>query len=504
MKIKYLRLVLSICSLFVAGVCSSQNVGIGTNTPDANAVLELKSTTQGILVPRMSSVNRTSMNPSLGVPQKGLLVFDNDSTKFFFWNGYNWQTFGSGPMGPAGPMGVTGPAGAAGTAGAAGAPGPTGPIGVTGPSGATCLTLQEAYDGCSGSGSGRTITISGTNAVSISSANASSIALQSSHSQDGVAIAAASTFATVQYATIQSNTASNYGTVGGSPAPTSAILGNSTGKAYGVSGQIQATATAEAAVFGNNLRTTGGHGVRGIGFNGTVGESNYVAGYGVSGWNHAATDPGIGTFGQGITGVAGQSTNTTLSYGLYSYDDGGIYNNLDIGGTMSAAVKSWVMDNPLDPDNKLLKHFCIESPEALNMYRGNATLDMNGEAVVTLPEYFSLINKNFSYSLTAVGAPAPNLYIKEKLANNTFVIAGGPAGIQVSWTVYAERNDKYIVDHPELINPEPVKTGRYAGKYIYPEGYNQPKEKSYLYKPSPILIGGSSSKTFEQPILQLK
>ena len=431
--------------------------------------------------------------------QKGLMVFDNDSVKFFYWNGAAWQTFGSGPMGPQGPAGAQGPAGPAGPAGNTGLTGPTGPSGVS------CLSLQNAYDGCSGNGSGRTITISGTNAVAISNANAASIGLQSSHSGDGVPIAAQSSFATAQYAAIQANIASNYGTIGGTPAPTSAILGQSTGKAYGVSGQITAAGSAEAGVYGNNLRTTGGHGVRGMGYNGVVGESNYQTGYGVSGWNYGTTAASIGTFGQGVTGVAGQSTNTTLSYGLYSYDDCGVNNILEVNNNFYVGgTKSFIIDHPLDPQNKLLKHYCIESPEVLNLYRGNVSLNANGEAEVTMPAYFDKININFSYELTPVGAPAPGLYIKEKIDGNKFVIAGGQPNMEVSWVVYAERNDLYMQQNPQYKEVESVKTGRYANKYIHPEVYGQPKEKSYLYLPQPKLVGGSNSGSFVQPVLQVK
>jgi hypothetical protein len=240
----------------------------------------------------------------------------------------------------------------------------------------------------------------------------------------------------------------------------SAILGSSSAAGFGTSGQVLSTGTGQAGVYGNNLRTTGGHGVWGFGYNGTVGESNYVNGYGASGWNHATTDPGIGTFGQGVTGIAGQSTNTTLSYGVYSYDDGGIYNNLDVGGNLAVVgTKSFIIDHPLYPD-KYLKHFCMESPEVLNVYRGNVTLDNNGEAIVTLPDYFKAINANFSYQLTAIGSAAPGLFVKNEISDHTFSVAGGKPGMKVSWVVYAERNDEYMKKHPDAKSTEVLKTSK--------------------------------------------
>jgi len=459
-KFVFLNFLLAV--LFCPQLFAQQNVGIGTNTPDNSALLDLTSVNKGLLIPRMTTAQRTAIT----APATGLLVYDSNLQQFWYFNGTQWTV-------------------------------------VAGGGGGSCYTLQQSYD-CGGPGAGRNIVISGTNSVNITNANSSSIGLRSSHSADGVSIKADNTYANVQYAAIQASTASNFGTVGGTPVPTTAIIGNSTGKAYGVSGQVEATATGQAGIFGNNLRTTGGHGVYGIGYNGTVGETNYTAGYGVSGWNRSTVQPGVGTFGQGVTGVAGQSTNTALSYGLYSYDDAGIVNILDVGGNLNVVgAKSFLIDNPLDPENKLLKHFCIESPEVLNLYRGNAILNNQGEAVVDLPEYFAAVNKNFSYALTPVGNACPNLFIKEKINNNKFVIAGGQPGSEVSWTVYAERNDQYVKDHPELLETQPVKSGRYSGKYMYPEGYGQSKEKGYLYRPEPSLIGGNIGDKLEQKPIKL-
>ena len=85
---------------------SQNNVGIGTTSPDSSAILELYSKDKGILIPRMSASERINMSPSLGLNQEGLLVYDNDSSKFFYWNAYSWQTIGSGTIGPQGPQGV--------------------------------------------------------------------------------------------------------------------------------------------------------------------------------------------------------------------------------------------------------------------------------------------------------------------------------------------------------------------------------------------------------------
>src|SRR5688572_13495490 len=66
-------------------------VGIGTTTPNAKAVLELKSpgNNQGFLVPRLTTAERTGMT-GLSASEKGLLVFDTDTNKFYYWSASAW------------------------------------------------------------------------------------------------------------------------------------------------------------------------------------------------------------------------------------------------------------------------------------------------------------------------------------------------------------------------------------------------------------------------------
>ena len=63
------------------------NVGIGTTTPASSALLELSSTSKGMLIPRMTSSQRTSISS----PATGLEVYDTDSGYAFFYNGSSWK-----------------------------------------------------------------------------------------------------------------------------------------------------------------------------------------------------------------------------------------------------------------------------------------------------------------------------------------------------------------------------------------------------------------------------
>ena len=63
----------------------AQNVGIGTNTPNASALLDLQSTNKGLLLPRVAD---TSSVPS---PAKGLVIYSTTANALFYYNGSSWQ-----------------------------------------------------------------------------------------------------------------------------------------------------------------------------------------------------------------------------------------------------------------------------------------------------------------------------------------------------------------------------------------------------------------------------
>ncbi|MDX1476403.1 MAG: tail fiber domain-containing protein [Saprospiraceae bacterium] len=56
--------------------------------PDASAILDLQSTTKGLLIPRLTTNQRTNMNNP--PPATGLLVFDTDYNSFWFYTGSEW------------------------------------------------------------------------------------------------------------------------------------------------------------------------------------------------------------------------------------------------------------------------------------------------------------------------------------------------------------------------------------------------------------------------------
>jgi hypothetical protein len=121
--------------------------------------------------------------------------------------------------------------------------------------------------------------------------------------------------------------------------------------------------------------------------------------------------------------------------------------NVGVVGTLTKSAGSFRIDHPLDPEGKYLSHSFVESPDMMNVYNGNVTLDAGGRATVQLPEYFEALNRDFRYQLTAVGAPGPNLYIAEGVKQNGFRIAGGRPYAHVSWQVTGVRQDAYADAH---------------------------------------------------------
>lgn len=168
----------------------------------------------------------------------------------------------------------------------------------------------------------------------------------------------------------------------------------------------------------------------------------------------------------GANGFAGYFINSATN-GIAGRFDG----RVQINGTLTKSGGAFRIDHPLDPTNKYLQHSFVESPDMMNIYNGNVTLDGSGEAFVELPAWFGALNKDFRYQLTCVGGFAP-VYVAEKIQGNRFRIAGGRAGLEVSWQVTGIRQDAYA--NQRRIEVEVEKTGRDRGKYLYPELFGLP------------------------------
>jgi hypothetical protein len=261
---------------------------------------------------------------------------------------------------------------------------------------------------------------------------------------------------------VYGQTAKEYGVWGvsfGSGQYAAGVYGDGSG--FGVlaqSSQSQALwAETNATAFSNNAGPDGVHGV-----------SHSSNGSGVAGVNDASG--GIGVYGSG--------TNAGLFNG-----------NVVVNGNLSKSGGSFKIDHPLDPASKYLYHSFVESPDMKNIYDGVATLDASGEAVVSLPEWFNALNRDFRYQLTCIGGFAP-VYVAEEVAHNQFKIGGGRAGMKVSWQVTGIRQDAWANAH--RIPVEEAKPADERGKYLHPELFGAPESQAvgwgkYRFPPSPPL-----------------
>ena len=64
------------------------NVGIGTTSPNASSLLDVSSTTQGFLPPRMTNAQMVA----IATPAAGLVVYDTTNNKLNVYDGTNWAT----------------------------------------------------------------------------------------------------------------------------------------------------------------------------------------------------------------------------------------------------------------------------------------------------------------------------------------------------------------------------------------------------------------------------
>jgi hypothetical protein len=228
----------------------------------------------------------------------------------------------------------------------------------------------------------------------------------------------------------------------------------------GVLGYSRSTTQSAAAILGNALATNPGPNVTGV-----RGHSAGTAATGIGVWgSHAAR-------GWGVFGSVGQPTSGFAGY---------FYGRVHVAGTLSKAAGSFKIDHPLDPANKFLQHSFVESPDMMNVYNGNVVLDENGQAWVTLPDYFEALNSDYRYQLSAIGAPAPRLFIASEVSDNRFQISGGRAGQKVSWQVTGIRQDAYA--KANRIQVEVDKNEQERGFYMFPGLFGASADKDLTWR----------------------
>ena len=258
-----------------------------------------------------------------------------------------------------------------------------------------------------------------------------------------------------------------------------AIIANSSGDAAILGGSSSNSGVAGTSVSGDGVF---GDSIRG---NGVEGDASGPDGFGVYGTNTA--EDSIAIYGIDTTassaGVVGIAPYAVIANG--SILAGEFIGNVEVEGSLSKDSGSFKIDHPLDPGNKYLYHSFVESPDMMNIYNGNVITDAQGNAVISLPDWFEALNRDFRYQLTVVGQFAQAI-VSSKVANHQFAIKTDKPSVEVSWQVTGIRQDAWANAH--RIPVEEMKSGKERGFYRHPELYNAPAEKSLTWARHPHVM----------------
>jgi hypothetical protein len=306
-----------------------------------------------------------------------------------------------------------------------------------------------------------------------------------SSSPEGNAVSGANSATTGNAIGVTGTSASPTGTgvYGSVNAPTgNAVVGiNSATSGYGAGLSGTSSSPAGSAVVGTNAATTGNAiGVTGTSLSpagtGVFGSANAPTGNAVIGINRATTGSGAGVEGVSASpagaGIHGGNSGGGLA-GLFN-GNVSVSGSLYVAGTITKGSGSFMIDHPLDPENKYLFHSFVESPDMKNIYDGVAVLGDDGGATIELPDWFEALNRDFRYQLTCLGAFAP-MYVADEIQANHFRIAGGRVGMKISWQVTGIPKDAYANAHRILV--EEPKQGEERGRYLEPALFGQPEDR---------------------------
>lgn len=256
----------------------------------------------------------------------------------------------------------------------------------------------------------------------------------------------------------------------------------------GVSGWVQRSTGLNHGVIGLS-ESNQGRGVTGLSTAssgqtyGVYGETNSSHGLGVYGknsngnWGYLGGQFGVqGNHPNGNWGYLGGS-----SYGVFGRTEtdagyaGFFSGRVHVDGVLSKAGGSFEIDHPLDPENMILRHSFVESPDMMNIYNGNIITGANGEAVVYLPDYFEALNRDFRYQLTVIGEFAQAIIVEE-IQGNRFMIRTDKSNVKVSWQITGIRKDPWAEENRVVV--EEYKSPEARGFYLHPDVYGHPGNRS--------------------------
>ncbi len=280
-----------------------------------------------------------------------------------------------------------------------------------------------------------------------------------------------------------------------------AFATSTTGVTYGIYGRSYSETDGSIGVYGRSSYNTtvgetwgvyglseghGGRGVYGRSSNTSVnsdGRGGYFLSNGGLGVGVEGEAPNIGVRAAATATVGtnyGLSATSSSASGWAGYFAG----NVHVTGTLSKGGGSFVIDHPLDPENKLLRHNFVESPENLLIYRGTAKLDSQGEAVVEMPEYFEALTKESEASVHLTPEGKPFLTGYRWQADHTAFTAYGDPNREVAWMVMADRDDPVMRQLARPVEEEKSPSSSFCdkGELLYPTAYGYPETTGRNHK----------------------
>jgi hypothetical protein len=284
------------------------------------------------------------------------------------------------------------------------------------------------------------------------------------------------------------------GTIKAASGDTAAVIGETTVTEYIVNhgGYFSAREGQGSGVFAEgNL-----YGVSAVGNVAVRAISKLMGGFGVYG-NATAGGTGVGGYASNnySVGVNGNSSGTMgcsgisggvledhhTNYGIHgtTFSNPNSYagyfeGRVRVTGYLDKAGGGFLIDHPDDPENRILRHSFVESPEMVLIYKGRASLQ-EGATTVELPGYFEGLAHpdGREIVLTCVGGYSP-LYLDGDIADGRFTVrsAGGAADQEFSWIVYAVRNDAWAQQHRFPVEEDKTPYGEFKpGGYLNPRAF---------------------------------
>ena len=229
--------------------------------------------------------------------------------------------------------------------------------------------------------------------------------------------------------------------------------------------------------------TIGGDGIRSIGGDGSI-----AAGPGAS-LEGGVSDKGAGGAGAVLLGGRSSGAGHTSGAGVVAFAGltaggatagpaGDFRGDVAVSGKLSKGAGSFKIDHPLDPENKYLYHSFVESPDMMNIYNGTITTDSDGNATVTLPDWFEALNQDFRYQLTVIGTFAQAI-VAEKVKGNRFTVKTNAPNVEVSWQVTGIRHDAFANKNRIVVEEQKPEDER--GFYLHPDAFSQPASKGVQF-----------------------